>query len=154
MERNFKILSKRQSNKIIQVRYGMTNEIGAWEIRIFVLRSMQKKNLITTPTRQVSREVPVPGETWRGGSREGNTGYLTVDTVSVYHGWRKKGIIHGGRGPTYAALSLLQYFSAFATRVLQNTCVWGGEITGDNIYGVPEFCPVCYNDFDFIKEKK
>jgi hypothetical protein len=28
-----------------------------------------------------------------------------------------------GRGPTYAALSLPQYISAFATRVLQNTCV-------------------------------
>ncbi len=39
------------------------------------------------------------------------------------HGWRKKGIIlyMDGGGPTYAARSLPQYISAFATRVLQCT---------------------------------
>jgi hypothetical protein len=33
----------------------------------------------------------------------------------------EKGIRHGGGGPTYAARSLPQYISAFATRVLQST---------------------------------
>jgi hypothetical protein len=40
------------------------------------------------------------------------------------HGWRKrKGSYIEERGPTYAARSLPQYNSAFATRVLQSTCV-------------------------------
>ncbi len=44
------------------------------------------------------------------------------------HGWRKrKGYYLDGGGPTYAARSLSQYISAFATRVLQSTfvCVEG-----------------------------
>ncbi len=47
--------------------------------------------------------------------------------VGAYHGWRKKGIRHRVGGPTYAAWSLPQYISAFATRVLQSTfeCVRG-----------------------------
>jgi hypothetical protein len=44
--------------------------------------------------------------------------------VGGFKSWMKeeKGIIHRGRGATYAARSLPQYNSAFATRVLQNTC--------------------------------
>jgi hypothetical protein len=45
-------------------------------------------------------------------------------------------------GPTYAARSLPQYNSAFATRVR-------GEITGDNIYRCQSVCPVVLNDFEF-----
>jgi hypothetical protein len=42
----------------------------------------------------------------------------------------EKGIIHRGGGPTYAAQSLTQYNSAFATRVLQSTyvCVKGERV--------------------------
>jgi hypothetical protein len=41
-----------------------------------------------------------------------------------YHGWRKrKGKYIEEGGPTYAAQSLTQYNSAFATRVLQSTYV-------------------------------
>jgi hypothetical protein len=44
--------------------------------------------------------------------------------VLFTHGWRKrKGSYIEERGPTYAARSLPQYNSAFATRVLQSTCV-------------------------------
>ncbi len=46
-----------------------------------------------------------------------------TDTTTT-HGWRKrKGSYIEERGPTYAARSLPQYNSAFATRVLQSTCV-------------------------------
>jgi hypothetical protein len=44
-----------------------------------------------------------------------------------YHGWRKQWIIHQGWESAYAARSLSQYISAFATRVLPSTyvCVKG-----------------------------
>ncbi len=76
------------------------------------------------------------------------------DFVTISHGWRKEGIIHGGRGPTYAALSQPQYNSAFATRVLQNTCVWGGKIIGDSIYRVPECLSSVLQWFWLFKGKK
>ncbi len=50
-----------------------------------------------------------------------------------YHGWRnRKGSDIEGRGPTYAARSLPQYNSAFATRVLLSTyvCVKGEKAWG------------------------
>ncbi len=61
----------------------------------------------------------------------------------------------GGRGPSYAALSLTQYNSAFATNEgsTEYMCV-RGEITGDNIYRCQSACPEEYNDFDFLKETK
>ncbi len=54
--------------------------------------------------------------------------YMTLQPLpSVFPPWMKevKGIRHGGGGPTYAARSLPQYNSAFATRVLLSTYVCG-----------------------------
>ncbi len=56
-------------------------------------------------------------------------------SVCLPHGWRKKGIIHRGGGATYVALSLLEYISAFAARVLQCTSVCvKGEIAWAQIF--------------------
>jgi hypothetical protein len=52
-------------------------------------------------------------------------------------------------GPTYAAQSLPQYISAFATRVLQSTCVKRERELEKTYIEYQCVCPVGSHDFEF-----
>ncbi len=83
-------------------------------------------------------------------SRIWNTATNYADRNGSTHGWRKKGIIHRGRGAyLHCPFSTSVQFSLRNEGSTEYICV-RGEITRDNMYRCQSVCPVVLNDFDFF----